>query len=517
MCANLRPRTHWRGEYDTNASVESDLDNEIVIIDLEAKSTPLTSISAASPAPRGISSQPTPQLFHTATFSPELSLPDSQDLVGRASPPSINPLGSGNIDPFGMLPGGLYDETLLVHHYNTQFIGTFTAPGPRKQWFPKALVDSAFYHSLMMISAGNVAGLQGKPAPQSFWYHRGEAIRQINARLTQIELAASDHTIATIAVLSIADCLEVEKTGVRAHKAALQSLISARGGMDEIDMLIQKLLGWIDLVASIVLVEPPIFNPARFASANHHAYYGPPSLSTSLYAADLNARLFNFTHQLVLCNDVARIYWGLRNLSILKATANSTDSTSSHGLQFSDRCELLEREVQQLLHSSLRESGPEIDNHNLIFTFFARASLLYIYSALRDLLMNVKMFQEVGNQLQDSLDMNDSDLDIFLGTFPDLMLWVLFLGGSVVDFPQKIWFSKTAARVLRACKVEDNNVKRAAVAFLWPEDRENYNDSAPHDTLIVDLHGPGFKTPGIPLLFKPINELLAASDDSFYK
>ena len=88
---------------------------------------------------------------------------------------------------------------------NTQFIRTFTAPGPRNQWFPKALVDPAFYHSLMMISAGNVAGLQGKPAPQSFWYHRGEAIRQINARLTQIELAASDHTIATIAVLSIAD------------------------------------------------------------------------------------------------------------------------------------------------------------------------------------------------------------------------------------------------------------------------------------------------------------------------
>jgi hypothetical protein len=114
--------------------------------------------------------------------------------------------------------------------------------------------------------------------------------------------------------------------------------------------------------------------------------------------------------------------------------------------------------------------------------------------------MNVKMFQEVGNQLQNSMNMNNCDLDIFLGTFPDLMLWVLFLGGSVADFPQRIWFSKRAARVLRACKVEDNDIKRAAVAFLWPEDRENYNDSAPHDTLIVDLHGPGFKTPGIPLL-----------------
>lgn len=94
---------------------------------------------------------------------------------------------------------------------NTQFINTFTAPGPRKQWFPNALVDLAFYHSIMMISAGNVAGLQGKPAPLSFWYHRGEAIKQINARLTQIELAATDHSIATIAVLSIADVSDAAK------------------------------------------------------------------------------------------------------------------------------------------------------------------------------------------------------------------------------------------------------------------------------------------------------------------
>ena len=68
-----------------------------------------------------------------------------------------------------------------------------------------ALSDPAFYHSLMMISAGNVAGLQDKSAPPSFWYHRGEAIKQINSRLCQIDLATSDYTIATIAVLSIGD------------------------------------------------------------------------------------------------------------------------------------------------------------------------------------------------------------------------------------------------------------------------------------------------------------------------
>jgi hypothetical protein len=88
---------------------------------------------------------------------------------------------------------------------NTLFINTRHAPGPRKLWFPMALEDSAFYHSIMMISASNVAGLRDTPMPPSFWYHRGQAIRQINARLEQIDLANTDLSIAAIAVLCIGD------------------------------------------------------------------------------------------------------------------------------------------------------------------------------------------------------------------------------------------------------------------------------------------------------------------------
>jgi hypothetical protein len=249
----------------------------------------------------------------------------------------------------------------------------------------------------------------------------------------------------------------------------------------------------------MVLVELPVMRPARFAIVNHHTYYGSPSFSTTSYAADLEARLLHFTRQLEPSNSAARIYWGLRNVSILKTTASSTDSNSSRGLHFSDRCELLEREVQQLLHRSLRESSPEIDKHSLIFTLFARASLIYIYSALRDLLMNVKMFQELGNMLEESMDIGDYDLNILLGTFPDLMLWVLFLGGSVAGLSHKVWFAKTAARILRVFKIEDNMIKGSAAAFLWPEKRENYDDSAPYGTASVDLRGPEFRTPEVPL------------------
>ena len=68
-----------------------------------------------------------------------------------------------------------------------------------------ALQDPAFYHSLMMVSSSNITGLRDNTVSASFWYHRGEAIKRINARLVQAELANTDLSIATIAVLCIVD------------------------------------------------------------------------------------------------------------------------------------------------------------------------------------------------------------------------------------------------------------------------------------------------------------------------
>ena len=77
-----------------------------------------------------------------------------------------------------------------------------------------ALKDLAFYHSIMMVSAANMAGLCDKPVPPSFWYHRGKAIKEINNRLAQVTLANSDFSIATIAVLCIVDVSGTTKTPV---------------------------------------------------------------------------------------------------------------------------------------------------------------------------------------------------------------------------------------------------------------------------------------------------------------
>jgi hypothetical protein len=67
------------------------------------------------------------------------------------------------------------------------------------------LMDPAFYHTLMMISAANIAGLQGSDPPPLFWYHRGQAMTLVRTKLHQFDAASVDKTIACIGVLLISD------------------------------------------------------------------------------------------------------------------------------------------------------------------------------------------------------------------------------------------------------------------------------------------------------------------------
>ncbi len=101
---------------------------------------------------------------------------------------------------------------LIYEPDNTIFINTRHAPGAREQWFPMALKDPAFYHSIMMVSAANIAGLLEKPVTPSFWYHRGEAIEQINTRLVNNGRADTDLCIATIAVLCLVDVSDTHRS-----------------------------------------------------------------------------------------------------------------------------------------------------------------------------------------------------------------------------------------------------------------------------------------------------------------
>jgi hypothetical protein len=63
------------------------------------------------------------------------------------------------------------------------------------------------------------------------------------------------------------------------------------------------------------------------------------------------------------------------------------------------------------------------------------------------------------------------ELEVIYEAFPDLMLWILILGGRGASTGSKLYFARGAAKTLAAQEdFEEIDIK---VAFLWPIDKEN--------------------------------------------
>jgi hypothetical protein len=77
---------------------------------------------------------------------------------------------------------------------------TVTNVGPRFEWYPLAVQDEAFFHAVISSTSSHAAYLQDVDLPRNFYFHRGEAIRLVNARIA--EGAHDEGTINAIAVFS---------------------------------------------------------------------------------------------------------------------------------------------------------------------------------------------------------------------------------------------------------------------------------------------------------------------------
>jgi hypothetical protein len=89
------------------------------------------------------------------------------------------------------LKADLADVTLVAAQ-------TVTCVGPRYDWYPLAVRDEAFFHAVMSSTSSHAAYNQQVDLPRNFFFHRGEAIRLLNAKLCKREY--DEGTINTVAV-----------------------------------------------------------------------------------------------------------------------------------------------------------------------------------------------------------------------------------------------------------------------------------------------------------------------------
>jgi len=162
------------------------------------------------------------------------------------------------------------------------------------------------------------------------------------------------------------------------------------------------------------------------------------------------------------------VYWGMRNLTeVLRAFTSGSESEArdSHDddLQFTDRVEVLERATHSLWYSDIK------DPKTLIFRLLGSATLIYIYTVLRMLPAQLRILKLVAMRMKDQME-RAQDLNVVLATFPELMLWVLFLAGQASEVERRPFFARQASKILIMMKIEkEDEIVRASQDFLWPE------------------------------------------------
>lgn len=354
----------------------------------------------------------------------------------------------------------------LIHYYVTLVAGqTVTCVGPRFEWYPLAVRDEAFFHAVMSSTSSHAAYRQGLDLPRNFFFHRGEAIRLLNEKISSGMY--DEGTINTVAVFVQQESWEGRAQGALTHMKGFLQIVSDAGGLHSpaLSAKTRRHIFLTDLAATIVLMTKPVLRPTVGNDLNE--YFGRPSPGTASYIKTFQLRLYNFTGS-PLSKVAANVLWGLRNISeLLEAIHEGTESPDRaipEDIHFTDRVEVLERLAMKLW---LVEE-PEGEQH-AIFRTFGWACVIYIYTILRELPPELGMNPMLAGRIKASLEASP-DLNVLLATFQDLLLWQMFICGRVADARDRPFFASNASKILMIRKVEsEDEIIVASEGFIWPE------------------------------------------------
>ncbi|KAK9369429.1 hypothetical protein V1509DRAFT_563093 [Lipomyces kononenkoae] len=178
-------------------------------------------------------------------------------------------LAGARVDPFDMCPVKLTSQhQKLLHHWLSTHatmmfeelpIKTFN---PMKDvWFPLDLSNASSFNTIMAHSAAHLAYLQGAMDSLDALTYKTEAIRILNAWLTDPIRSLSDDAFAAVVRILTFERYWGTEGEWKIHRDGLQQMIEARGGLAALQN------NW--RVGLVVCLVSSMAKPSWFDSSNH--------------------------------------------------------------------------------------------------------------------------------------------------------------------------------------------------------------------------------------------------------
>jgi hypothetical protein len=409
----------------------------------------------------------------------------------------LSPHDLDMIDPFGTLKVDLSDSDSqnLLQYYRTAFWANSYACNPEARWISVALMDPAIIHATLSLVAIHRRDCFSIDLSKVYFKHRGEAMKIVVRRLSNLKESLSDETIGAVALLSSSDnhfdwSSEVQST----HSQGLGQLIAMRGGMETLtsNRHIQRVAGWADLLQSAmhgtdVQVEMPV--AVREASAEDI----DPSVSgdevrelpTGILLQDLPPKVSDTVRQLRILSSLKASLLGKRNEELCRTFSN---------LLWKLEYSILSRsQAPQLSMGPGTDLGEDTSKQDLTSSVDGIGALIFSYLTLRDLAAPI-LYKRLSRRLQGHLETLLLSLEQEEGDSMDdgvlaILLWSLFLGwrGSKKTTEMQTWFTGQLAQLCWRHGILSYETIRARIQSVIPQAHELVNVPEEFWTQIEDL------------------------------
>ena len=199
---------------------------------------------------------------------------------------------------------------------------------------------------------------------------------------------------------------------------------------------------------------PPQDNPADWEPYSH-------------LALRYSTKLCNLTGLEDLSQEMIEVYWGLHNLAAMKDLVVTSQRPAIKSLDFHTHTGRL---ASRLIHIVQNDGLDSRNNKNAeLFRLFGNAALAHIIIFLRDIPLQHPFSELLSRRILNSLQ--TIDLARFQLQYPEMMLWILVMGGfGAIGTENQWWFAKQIAVMCQEIGiVRTTEIAFFLVEFFWTD------------------------------------------------
>ncbi|RDW80267.1 hypothetical protein BP6252_04905 [Coleophoma cylindrospora] len=357
-----------------------------------------------------------------------------QDVLPPAIPPQPSTYGPAFI-PFPVHMQPYMHASSMMYNTNPRQHAT---PAD-SAWFPMAMSDPALFHAILCTSAIYIGLISGQQDLYPQHKHMLEAISLINTRLQQINASecVSDSTITTYAQRNYLNW--------DIHMNGLRRIFQARGGMMMLPSLLRHKTYSTELIGCIETGSVP-----RFTFDD-----GPTIIGPSISLTSLTPGIQSLTKNHLLDRSLFALLMELENYS--RDFENKTQLTVD-----------LEPAVVYLRYRLLSGSDDNLntEHRSVVQQAIRIGAIIYLDGLLGQPPIRGIDYTVMLLRLQVYL----LRFQTTCVTTKDLLLWLLFMGGSISGNRCRGWFTAKLLDVTTQAGINVwDDAKRLLTRFWWVE------------------------------------------------